>query len=186
MYTILIRIQMCTIIRDVRICVTPPGALVCRIGLATSEAECISHSIRLENDDVKLVLEQSLSTSDQDLARESYNTNCMTPWTRHCQIKKENFSFRVRTFVFLWVLNSWTDIRTATPDPGPERSTETQLDRISSAGMHHGRDMAGLFVKQKVGDTMRIIGILTVLASASRLRQKMQLHWRETVEPSPP
>ena len=44
MYTILIRIQMCTIVCDVhvRICVTPPGAMFCRNRLATSEAECIS------------------------------------------------------------------------------------------------------------------------------------------------
>ena len=55
----------------------------------------------------------------------------------------------------------------ATPNPGPERITETHLDQISlvpHARVYHGRDMAGLFVKQKVGDAMRIIGILTALA----------------------
>ena len=50
----------------------------------------------------------------------------------------------------------------------PERYiTETHLDRISlifHAGMHHGRDMVGLFVRQNVGDMMQIISILTALA----------------------
>ena len=66
--------------------------------------------------------------------------------------ENKNFSFRVRSFVFLWVLNSWTDISTVTPDPGPERITETHLDRISLVshpGVHHGRDMPGSFLKKK-------------------------------------
>ena len=39
----------------------------------------------------------------------------------------------------------------ATPDPGPERITDTHLDRVSLVshpGVHHGRDMAGLFFKE--------------------------------------
>ena len=63
----------------------------------------------------------------------------------------------------------------ATPDPGPERITEIHMDRISlvsCAGAHHCRDMAGLFVKQKVGNAMRIIGILTALAISFALPSK--------------
>ena len=45
MCPILIRIQMRIVICDVRICVTPPGAMFCRNRLATSEVECISRSI---------------------------------------------------------------------------------------------------------------------------------------------
>ena len=45
----------------------------------------------------------------------------------------------------------------ATPDPGPERVTETHLDQISIVshpGVHHSRDMAGLFFnKKKASDT---------------------------------
>ena len=69
----------------------------------------------------------------------------------------------------VWVLNSWTDISTA--DPGPERITETHLDRISivsHVGVHYGRDMAGFFVKQKASSTRRIIGILTELTILER------------------
>ena len=53
------------------------------------------------------------------------------------------------------------------PDPGPKKITEAHLDRISlvfHAGMHQGRDIARLFVKQKVGNMFRIIGIVTTLA----------------------
>ena len=52
------------------------------------------------------------------------------------------------------------------PDSSLERITETHPDRISLVsypGMYHSRDMTRLLFK-KVGDMMRIIGILTALA----------------------
>ena len=76
----------------------------------------------------------------------------------------------------------------ATPDPGPERITETHLDRIflvSHAGVHHGRDMVEFFVKQKVGDTIRIISILMALVQL-RVAVKECSYTGETLEPSPP
>ena len=66
------------------------------------------------------------------------------------------------------------------PDLGPERITKTHLDRISlvsHAGVHHGRDMARLFVKPKVGDTIQIIGIFTALAFSFASLSKTQLRW---------
>ena len=84
--------------------------------------------------------------------------------TRPNQNKIKYISCRVHTFVFPWVLNSWTDISTATPDPVPERITETHLDLISLVshpGVHHGRAMSGSFFKKK---KMRIVGIFTALA----------------------
>ena len=67
---------------------------------------------------------------------------------------------------FIRVLDSSVVLVRRTPDLGPETITETYLDLIglfSPAAMHCGRDMAGLFVKQNIGDMMQIISILTVL-----------------------
>ena len=106
-------------------------------------------TIGLESDDVTLVLKLGLST------RQDGHTVQIVQLPRSDAIKsnqnKKN-SFRFCTFVFLWVLNSWTDISTATPDPGPERITETHLDRISLVshpGVHHSRDMPGSLSKKK-------------------------------------
>ena len=104
-----------------------------KVGLSTRQDSCTVQIVRLPG---------------PDTIKSNYN---------------KDFGFRVHTFAFLWVLNSWTDISTATPDLGPEKITETRLDRISLVS-HPGVDMAGLFFTKKVGDTMRMTGILMALA----------------------
>ena len=103
----------------------------------------------LESDDVTLVLKLGLSTRQDGRTVQIVRLPGPDMINRNKIIK---ISFRARTFVFLWVLNSWTDISAATPDPGPERSTETHLDRISLVshpGVHHCRDMPGSFFNKK-------------------------------------
>ena len=96
-------------------------------------------AIGLESDDVTLVLKLGLSIRQDSCTVQI--VRLPGPDTIKSKLNKI-FSFRVCIFVFLWVLNSWTDISMATPDPGPESITETHLDRmslVSHPGVHYSR-----------------------------------------------